>query len=89
MLPKSGETILDNFQNIIILIEFTLKLLSQLHLIHSKIPSYQVIFLADKFPTDITRFYLISIKPRCSKSIILNIDDSKDMSISIRSTNLN
>ena len=52
-----------------------------------KVSSYQVIFLADKFATDITRFHLTFIKPRCSESTILNVDGSKDMSILIRSTN--
>ena len=54
-----------------------------------KVSSLRVTFLADKFVTDITRFYLAYIKPRHNIAITLNVDDSKDMSILIRLTNLN
>ena len=64
-----------------------LKLLSHLHFLSLKVSLHQVTFLADKFATDITSYYLAYIKPRHNESIILNADDSNDMSIIIRSTN--
>lgn len=45
-------------------------------------------FLADKFVLDTIRSYLTSIKPRYDRSMTHNADDSKDMSLLIRS-NLN
>ena len=58
-----------------------------MHFLSLKVSSHQVTFLADKFATDITRFYLAYIKPRHHKSIIP--DDSNDMSVLIRSTIIN
>lgn len=49
-----------------------------------KILLYQVIFLADKFSTEVIRSYLTSYKSRYNKSVIFNADNSKDMSILIK-----
>ena len=51
-----------------------------MHFLSLKVSSHQVTFLADKFATDTTRFYLAYVKPRHNKSIIVNVDDFKDMS---------
>ena len=49
--------------------------------------SYQVILLADIFSNHI-KFCLISNKTRYNSNITLNSNDSKDMSILIKATNL-
>lgn len=49
---------------------------------------YQVNFLIDKFVKDRMRSFLTSNKSRYNKGIIFNVDDTKDMSISIKSINL-
>ena len=46
--------------------------------------SHIVIFPWTNFVTGIG-YYLISSKPRCSGSIILNVDDSKDIHIQLTS----
>ena len=43
--------------------------------IFTKISSYQVIFLADKFATDTIMSYVTSIRPRYNKGIIFNIGE--------------
>lgn len=63
-------------------------LLSHLHLIYFKVSSFQVISLLTNFITGIMRSYLTSSKPGYNKSI-LNVDDSKDMSVLIKPTKLN
>lgn len=49
---------------------------------------HQVNFLIDKFVKDRMRSFLTSNKSRYNKGIIFNVDDTKDMSISIKSINL-
>ena len=48
----------------------------------------ELLFLVDKCITDGLRSNLTSSKPRYNRNIILNIDNSKDMSIFIKQTSL-
>lgn len=50
--------------------------------------SHRVNFLVDKFVKDRMRSFLTSNKSRYNKGIIFNVDDTKHMSISIKSISL-